>query len=227
MRIKNLSKVDKPREKLEIIKNPNLEKFLLHNLPRNDFRKAFRARLKIASPLGDYWQIMSEMRAIHIFHNILKIPVEGIETRTVKKKDVDFVCDWHGKEVYVEVKGFRPIDYVVARRGGWIGADEEKIDRALARSQNKFLNNCNNIVVIADENTIRLPLFMNQLTDLEKTPEIYLNSADYIKTSAVIILGGMYYDQQFKYKIWYNASPEKSLPNNLMDLFNQHKSNAY
>lgn len=227
MKIKDLPKVDRPREKPEIIKNLDLEKFLLDNLPRDNFRNTFRTRLRNASAPGGYWQIMSEMRAIHIFHNILKIPVRDIEMKTVKGKDVDFVCDWDGESVYVEIKGFRPIDYEIAKRGGWIGNDEEKIDRALVRSQDKFLNNNINIVVVADENTIRLPLFMNLLTDLERTPEIYLNSADYIKTSAMIILGGMYYDQQFKYKIWYNTNPEKSLPNDLINLFDRLKSNAY
>jgi len=68
---------------------------------------------------------------------------------------------------------------------------------------------------------------MNLLTDLEKTPEIYLNSPDYDKTSALMILGGMYYEQQYNYKIWYNDSSQKPIPNNLKGLFDKRKSNLY
>ncbi|MDP2864591.1 MAG: hypothetical protein Q8N73_02995, partial [bacterium] len=85
MKLKNLPKIERPREKLEIIKNPDLEKILLDNLPRDNFRNTFRTRLQNASAPGGYWQIMSEMRAIHIFHNILKIPVRDIELKTVKE----------------------------------------------------------------------------------------------------------------------------------------------
>lgn len=207
------------------MKNPELEKFLLNALPKDEFREKFKERLKNAE--DDYWQIMSEMRTIYIFDKVLKIPIANIEAKTIKEKDVDFTADSEDGKIYVEVKGFRPIDEDIAKRGGWLGSDDEKIARALRRSQNKFLENSYNITVIADENTIRLPIFMNLLTDLEKTPEIYLNNPDYNKTSALMILGGMYYGQQYNYKIWYNDNSQKPLSDNLKNIFNKHKSNFY
>ncbi len=199
------------------MKNPELEKFLLDVLPKDEFRKKFKERLKNAK--DDYWQIMSEIRAIYIFDKILEIPVADIEVKTVGQKDVDFVAVHGGEKVYVEVKGFRPIDKTTAKKGGWIGSDEEKIDRALRRSRDKFLEGSYNITVIADENTIRLSLFMNLLTDLEKTPETYLSDPDNAKISAVIILGGMYDEQQYKFKIWHNDNSQKPLSNSLKEIF--------
>jgi len=147
------------------MKNPELEKFLLNALPKDKFRERFKEKLKNAK--GDYWQIMSEMRTIYIFDKVFKIPVIGIEVVTIKGKDVDFIANHEDGKIFVEVKGFRPTDKTIAKRGGWIGSDAEKIDRALRRSQNKFLESSYNITVVADENTIRLPIFMNLLTDLD------------------------------------------------------------
>lgn len=204
--------------------NPKLEEKLLGFMPQDNFRAHFSSRLQNAGE--GYWQILSEMRAMHIFHNLIGVPVVGVEAKTVGDKSVDLLCDWDGEKVFVEVKGFRPEDHEIARRGGSLGNDEEKIDRALSRSQDKFLANACNIVVIADEETIKPPLFMNPLADLEGTPEIYLNSPDYSKTSAVVVLGGLYEEEMFKYKIWYNTNPQKSLSGNLITKLNQEKSNA-
>lgn len=204
--------------------NKELEVNLLGLMPCDAFKKHFSSHLSNA---GDgYWQILSEMRAIHIFHNILGIPVVKVEAKTIRNKSVDFLCNVNNENVFVEVKGFRPEDYEIAKKGGSLGNDEEKIDRALNRSQNKFLDNTCNIVVIADEDTTKPPLFMNPLADLEGTPEIYLNSPDYSKTSAVIVLGGLYEGEMFKYKIWYNNNPKRALPSGLISKFDENKSNT-
>ena len=207
-----------------LTENKLLEGQLLSFLPGDTFREHFVSRLK--SSADNYWQTMSEMRAVHVFHNILGVPVADIETKTVGDKSVDFVCGWNNEKVFVEVKGFRPEDHEIARRGGSLGNDEEKIDRALSRSQDKFLNNACNIVVIADEDTIKPPLFMNPLADLEGTPEIYLNSPNYSKTSSVMVLGGLYDGEMFKYKVWHNANPQRALPKDLISKLDQNKSNA-
>lgn len=204
--------------------NPKLEATLLGFMPQDDFRTHFSLRLQNAD--SGYWQILSEMRAIHIFHSIIGVPVVGVETKTVKDKSVDFLCDWNGEKVFAEVKGFRPENHEIAQRGGSLGNDEEKVDRALSRSQNKFLDDACNIVVIADEDTIKPPLFMNPLADLEGTPEIYLNSPDYSKTSAVVVLGGLYDGEMFKYKVWYNNNPKRALPPDLVARLDKNKSNA-
>lgn len=204
-------------------KNEKLERSLLNSLP-NVFQAQFSERLH-SSP-QNYWQTLSEIRAIHVFHSKLDIPLIGIEVSTNGNKNVDFVCDWNGTRIFIEVKGFRPEDYEVAKQSGSFGSDEKKIDRALKRCQNKFLDNACNIVVIADEDTIKPPVFMNPATDLERTPEIYLNDPNYRKTSAVMALGGIYDDQMFKYKIWYNANPQCLLPPDFVTMLDKNKSNA-
>lgn len=207
-----------------LTENKLLEAQLLSFLPEDNFREHFTPRLK--SSADNYWQIMSEMRAVHVFHNMIGIPVVGVEAKTVGNKSVDFVCGWNNENIFVEVKGFRPEDHEIARRGGSFGNDEEKVDRALSRSQNKFSDNTCNIVVIADEDTIKPPLFMNPLADLEGTPEIYLNSPDYSKTSAVMVLGGLYEEEMFKYKIWYNNNPKRALPSDFVAKLDKNKSNT-
>jgi len=203
-----------------LLKNAKLEKTLLDKLPeqfRNDFQKKFGNN-------NSYWQTISEARAIIVFNN-LGIPVKEIDAKTIKDKNVDFLAVFDNEKIYTEVKGFVPEDYEIAKNGNILGADDKKIIRALDRAQPKFLNSSCNILIIADEDTIKLPLFMDPLVDLQKTPEIYLNSYDYIKTSAIMILGGLYDNQLFKFKIWYNANPQKSLSQSVMNIFNKEKAN--
>jgi len=207
-----------------IMRNKKLEKSLLNALPKERFKARFEERLNNVS-YNNYWQIISEMRAIYIFNNILKTPVEDIEVLTVGRKNVDFVANYNTVKIYVEVKGFKSVDEIIAKKGGSIGSDDEKIDRALNRSIDKFLKDSCNIVVIADENTTRLPLFMNELTDLKRIPETYLNSSYYEKVSAIMILGGMYKEQLYNYKIHYNNNPTLELPDGLKEILNSQASN--
>jgi hypothetical protein len=43
--------------------------------------------------------------------------------------------------------------------------------------------------------------------------------------SAIIILGGLYEEYLLKFKIWYNVNPRKALPEGIIEIFNQRKSN--
>ncbi len=207
----------------QLSKNVKLEETLLNRLPEH-FRSSFQK--KFAKNNSSYWQIMSEARAVVVF-NDLGIPVKEIDFKTVKNKDVDFLAMFKSEKIYTEVKGSIPEDYEIAKKGGWLGTDDEKIYRALDRAQPKFLDSSCNILVIADEDTIKPPLYMNPLVDLQKIPEIYMNDPDYVKTSAVMILGGFYEDQLFEFKIWYNTNPQKSLPQNVVNIFDQKKTNKY
>ena len=81
-----------------LTENKLLEGQLLSFLPGDNFREHFTPRLK-SSP-DNYWQIMSEMRAMHVFHNIIGVPVVGIETKTIGDKSVDFVCGWNNEKVF-------------------------------------------------------------------------------------------------------------------------------
>jgi len=211
------------------MKNPNLAKFLLDALPKDEFKTRFKAKLKAASD-DNYWQIMSEMRAIYIFNNLLKIPVIGIDVLTDKGKNVDFVIEYGDERTYIEVKDFIPTNEVLAKKSGSIGSEEEKICRALRRSIDKFSKRSCNVVVVADENTKRLPLFMNLLTinllaDLGKILRTCLERDDYKKISAIMVLGGMYYKQQYDYKTWYNDGSSKKLPKRVRKVLDKHKSN--
>lgn len=206
-----------------LFKNIELEKTLIDRLPmsfQNNFREKFNKNN------NSYWQTISEARAIIIFNN-LGIQITETDTKTIKEKNVDFLAIFENEKIYSEVKGFVPEDYEVAKKGGILGNDEKKIDRALNRAQDKFFDFSCNILIIADEDTIKLPLYMDSLVDLQKMPEICLNNPDYVKTSAIMILGGLYEDQLFKFKIWYNANSQKSLPLNLMNIFDKNKNNVY
>ncbi|MFA6097273.1 MAG: hypothetical protein WC788_06620 [Candidatus Paceibacterota bacterium] len=205
--------------------NVVLEEKLLSLIP-DKFREVFESKLK---NVPSYWQTISEMRAIIIFNNKLGISVIEIDKKTVSKKDVDFACELNGGTIYVEVKGFRPEEYEKARRGGVLSGDDDeiKIDRALTRARNKFLDNAHNIVVLADEDTMRPPLFMSPILEMQNTPEMYLNLCENSKVSSLMILGGMYEEQMFDYKIWHNPNPQKYLPEAILSLFLQMRSNNF
>ena len=207
------------------MKNQKLEKFLLSKLPQDEFRRSFEEKLKNASD-DSYWGVMSEMRAIYIFDQKLEIPVIGIDVLIAKNKDVDFIGVYDGEKICVEIKGFRPVDEKIAREGGCIGSDGEKIDRALRRSAKKFSESHYNIVAIADENTIRPCLYENYLTELEGIPESYLNDHSYRKISAILILGVMFYEQHYDYKIWYNGNALKQIPKKMVRILDKYKTNC-
>lgn len=209
--------------KQRLLKNIKLEEILLDRLPKQ-FKSNFQK--KFSKNNNSYWQTVSEARAMVAFKD-LGVSVKEIDVKTIKNKDVDFFAVFEGEKIYVEVKGFVPEDHEIAIKGGSFGTDDEKIIRALDRAQPKFHDFSCNILIIADEDTIKLPLYLNSLVDLQKIPEIYLNSHDYIKTSAIMILGGLYEDQLFKFKIWYNIDPQKLLPQKIVDIFDQNKANVY
>lgn len=209
----------------KVLTNVEFEKKLLKKLPIH-FQNNFR--IKLRGNNDNYWQTLSEARAIIIFNN-LGILVKEIDVKTIKNKDVDFFAEFEKEKIYMEVKGFVPEDYEIAKNGRMLGTDDVKIIRALNRARPKFFNSSCNILVIADENTTKKSLFENHLMDKQKIPGKYLNCCchKYIKTSAIMILGGLYENQLFKFKIWYNANPEKLLPQKVVNIFDLKKANIY
>jgi len=199
-------------------RNTEFEKNLFSLLPKK-FYDHFRRQ--ISSNRSSYWQTISEMRAIVLFHKLGITPKE-VEVQTVKGKNVDFISEYNGKRVYVEVKGLTPRDSHNTKKGDSFGAGEERLERALRRSQDKFFENSYNIVVVADEETTTTSLFMNPLLKHNNTPLSCLSEPDNEKTSALIILGGLYEDQFLQFMIWYNPNAQKDLPQGLKKIFDQN-----
>lgn len=202
-------------------RNTEFEKRLFSLLPK-EFYDHFKKKID-SNELG-YWQTISEMRAIVLFHKLGITPKE-VEVQTVKGKNVDFISEYNGERVYVEVKGLTPKDSQNKKMGSSFGPGEEKIERALRRSQNKFFENACNIVVVADEETSKTPLFKNTLLKHNNTPESYLSEPDNEKTRALIILGRLCEEESFKFMIWYNPDAQKELPHGLKTVFDRNKSN--
>lgn len=203
-------------------KNIELEKTLIDRLPVN-FQDNFRKKFNENN--NSYWQTISEARAIIIFNNF-GIQVMEVNAETIKNKNVDFLAIFENEKIYSEVKGFIPKDYEIAKRGSnYFNRQEYEtmIKRAFKRANLKFFNGNLNIVIIADENIIKSSLFREPL--LDKLPEDVL--WNYPKISAVIILGDYNNEDIFKYKIWYNANPQKSLPQNLMNILDINKTSTY
>lgn len=204
--------------------NFQLKKSLLNNLPKTEFKQKFKERIRKVKD-ENYYQIVSEMRSIYIFEKTLNIPIIDIEVKTLKKKGVDFLFDFDNEKIYVEVKGNESIRNCCG--GNILEKVNEIIERAFNRSQNKFLENSCNILIIADENTIKIPLFNNQLLEHNEIVQGYLNLPENEKTSAVIILGGQYQNQLYNYKFWDNPNSQKKLPAALREILDKHKSNLY
>jgi len=200
-------------------KNIALEITLIDRLPVG-FQDNFRKKLNENN--NSYWQTLSEARAIIIFNN-LGIQVKEIDVKTIKNKNVDFFVILENEKIYSEVKGFVPEDYEVAKRGSNYFDKQEyemMIERALKRANKKFIDENLNIVVIADENSIKSSLFREPL--LNNLPEDVL--WNYPKISAVMILGEYNNEDMFKYKIWYNIHSQKSLSKNLINILNTNKT---
>lgn len=206
-----------------LLKNITTEEEILTKLPDN-LKEEFKE--KFSKSINNYWQTISEARALVVFNN-LGISIKETDSKAFKDKNVDFLALFENENIYVEVKGFTPEDYKVAYEGGNLGKDDIKIDRALKRAIPKFLGFSNNILVIADEDTVKMPLFVNPLLDMYKSPEKYLAGFDNQKVSAIMILGSLFNDEKFKYKIWYNHNSQKPLPKNLVEIFNHKKCNMY
>ena len=200
-------------------RNIEFENRLFSALPKK-FRSHFKKQ--IGSNIPNYWQTISEMRTIVLLRK-LGLILKDVDAETVKGKNVDSVFEYNGEKIYVEVKGSIPQNIQDAKRGGSFGASEEKIERVLRRSQDKFFENARNIVVVADEEVIKTPLFMNPLMKHKNTPQTCLSKFGNKKTSALIILGGFYENQLFQFMIWYNPNAQKELPQGLKTIFDQNK----
>lgn len=204
---------------MDLTNNPQLENELFEHIPES-FRDAFLNKLKAKD---NYWETINEMRTIVVFDYVLKIPVINIDHETVKDKNVDIFCRKTKYDLYVEVKSFKPKEYQKAKQGGILSLseDEAKIDRALTRARTKFRDKECNIVVLADENTIQPPLYESFLIDLDNTPETYLNCSENSKISGLIILGGLYFEELFKFKFWPNINPSQALPEFITNTLNR------
>ncbi len=157
-----------------------------------------------------------------VIFNELGVAIKEIDARTIGNKNVDFLAIYNNEKIYVEVKGFVPEDYYIAKKGGAMDADDGKIRKALIRATPKFFGTTCNILVIADENTIKTPL-MSQVINSPRIPETYLNVYDTV--SAIIILEGPYEERLLEFGIWYNANPRKLLHQDITEIFNRRKSN--
>lgn len=202
--------------------NKELESRLLAMLP-DTLQEKFKAKRRIG--MGD-WKIISEIRTACIFYGVLKIQVTDVNVNTIGEKDVDLVARYKDETIYIEVKGFDPEDYEVAKKGGILDLGDNIIDRALKRARPKFILGTPNIVAIADENTTKPSLFENGLSQLSRTPELYLEKPEYRNISALMILGGYYEEQLFSYQFWHNNNALCELSPALHAIFTEKASNA-
>lgn len=212
-------------------RNLEYEKKLLNELPEG-LKKVFQEKLNKSKI--DYWKILSEVRAIVVFIKKLGLQSNGIKSidvKAFKNKDVDFVVCFENNKIYIEVKSFNPDDQVAEQGIEVFGPDSgnEKISRALRRSKDKFLENCCNIVVIADEDTQKLSL-LGRNQDLSR----FFQDEEYEKISAVMILGklGEVFDFEsspflsgpaFTFQLSYNERAQKKLPKNLTKILDEKK----
>lgn len=205
-----------------LLKNIATEAEILAKLPDN-LKEEFKE--KFSKSINNYWQTISEARALVVFNDI-GISIKETDSKTFKDKNVDFLALFENENIYVEVKGFQPENFDVAEKGGTVGPCDNKIRKALDRARDKFLESSCNILVIADEDGVKMSLFVNPQIDIYKSPETYLSNFDYIKISAIVILGNSD-EEKFNFKIWYNSNPQKSLPEGLVEIFDQKKCNMY
>jgi len=203
-------------------RNKKVENYILENLSNKEIRESFEKKL-MEIRTENYYQIISEIKSIYIFEKILKLPIEGINIKTFKNKDVDFVINFDKKKIYCEVKGNQPIKSW--QGGNILDGVYEIINRAIKRARDKFLESTCNILIIADENSIKIPLINNPLLYHNRIVESFLNLPENEKISAIMLLGGQYYKNLFDYAIFYNSNPQKILPKELKSILDGCKFN--
>lgn len=172
---------------------------------------------------NNFYQIVSENKTYSLFTKKLKILIQEKNKKTLKNKDVDFFFDFKGFPIYIEVKAnLNEKNF----KSGMIG-EKNKIflGRFLRRSNNKFLENNCNIVVINDSNTSRTPIFDSLELPLIKKREIQKELGGYPKISALIILSPNYEEKELEYQMFYNPECQKQLPEKLKSILDLHKSN--
>lgn len=198
------------------MENKKIEQSLLEKLPQG-LRDKFKTKLR-----NNYWDIISEIRAVALFFEI-GVPVVGIDIPTNKDKEVDFVLNHKGEEIYCEVKSSRLVDNEMVRRGGieTLEKNEDLLDRALRRSLPKFIENEYNIIIIADQNTIRTSLYRDFFIEMKQTPQRCFDNFEYKKISALVILGEMNEKDIYKYKVCFNTNAGKELPLDFKSILKQ------
>lgn len=201
--------------------NKELEQCLLLKVP-SKFQEGYQEKLKRIKD-AERWQVISEMRSVIVFEQ-LGMFVNGIDVPTAKKKNVDFIAQCGSDIIYVEVKGRRPEKYEKAKQGGILVTDEMFMERVLRKSKPKFLEDSYTILVLADENTVKPSLFDQLMPYFDEVPPQLLSS--YKQVGALMVLGGMYYETLFQFKIWYNEDAKKELTGEMRSMFNGGAVNA-
>jgi hypothetical protein len=214
--------------------NPEYQEELFKELPEK-ITKIFKEKLSLS--MSQYWKTLAEARAVAIFFKKLGLVIEGIDVKTTDK-NVDFLADFKGEKFYIEVKGFDPDKETSEEHSTLvINTEDNDIDRALRRADHKFLENCYNIVVIADEDILH-PQGNEKPENIGKI----FNADKYKKISALIILGPLWANDPndlssdplkpshillspaFKFTaVIYNQNTQKPLPNELRIIFDNNK----
>ncbi len=168
---------------------------------------------RLLSDLEGYWETIHELRFYNILHSRLGYEHQKIlnECPSVRRKTIDFAID-EGERIFFEVKAVKPEDYETAKEGGCIGTDELKLERCYKRAMEKFNKQSVNIVVVADGDTVKPPLFINAIFNIRDVPDTFFKRPEYNHISAVIILAGNCYESLFDYRVWFNELAIKQIP---------------
>jgi len=209
--------------------NPKYETELLSELPEH-LKKNFQE--KLSRLMTGYWKTLAEARTLVIFLKklgLLPPEFQDVDVKTFKDKDVDFVFNFEGEKIYVEVKGFSPDKETSEDHSSFaIDTNDNDITRALKRADDKFLENSHNVVVLADEDVMH-PLGNKNQSEIEDVLD------DYKKISALIILGPLRAGDPFEpsdflsgplfkfTKIAYNKNAQKQLPEKLKAILDSNK----
>jgi hypothetical protein len=209
--------------------NSKYEKELLNELPKK-LKPIFQK--KVSKMMMGYWKTLAEARAIVIFFkklNLLPLEFQGIDIKTFRDKDVDFVFLFEGEKIHVEVKGFNPDGETSGEYSSFaIDTGDDDIRRALKRANDKLLENSCNIVIVADEDSVLHPLGNKKQNDLDSIFE----DDFYKKISAFIILGPLQASEPsdflsgpaFKFtSIAYNKNAQKQLPSKLRGILDKNR----
>lgn len=172
---------------------------------------------------NNFYHSISVNKIYSLFTRKLKIPVTEKNKKTFKDKDVDFFFVFEEIPVYIEVKTNLNEENF---KSGNIG-EKNKIfwHRFLERSNDKFLENNCNIVVVNDSNTYRIPIFDSLGLLPRREEEIIKELSKYQKISALIVLSPNYQESDLAYQIFYNPNCQKQLSEKLRNVLDLYRSN--
>lgn len=171
-----------------------------------------------------YWDAIHELRFYNILNQKLGYQRDDItrEAPTLRgKKSADFAVD-EARRIFFEVKSLNPEDYEIARKGGSIGSDEIKMERCFRKALKKFTKNSVNIVVVADGDTLRLPLSLNPIFNLKDIPSRYFDLPEYNTIGAVVVLAANYWETLLDYRVWFNPNAVNVVSGNVRALLEKN-----